>query len=134
MGSDTQMSADRFLHKELSHKIMGGFFKVRNEYGSGHKETIYGNLLVEYLNNHGLKVEKEKSIKIFSNQSGKFVGLYKPDLVVDDKVIIEIKSSRFTPGIYEKQLYSYLKNSNYELGYLVNFGSSALFVKRMIFT
>jgi len=125
---------EKILYKELSYIIQGCCFEIRKEYGAGQKETVYVNLLKEYLESKGLKVEKEKSIKIYSSKTGKIVGSYRPDLIVEDKIQIEVKSSSFTTKQDEKQLYHYLRNSNYELGYLVNFSTRKLFMKRIIYT
>jgi GxxExxY protein len=125
---------EKILYKELSYIIQGCCFEIRKEYGAGQKETVYVNLLKEYLESKGLKVEKEKSIKIYSSKTGKIVGSYRPDLIVEDKIPIEVKSSSFTTKQDEKQLYHYLRNSNYELGYLVNFSTRKLFMKRIIYT
>jgi len=120
------------LYKELSYIIQGCCFEIRKEYGAGQKETVYVNLLKECLESKG--VEKEKSIKIYSSKTGKIVGSYRPDLIVEDKIPIEVKSSSFTTKQNEKQLFHYLRNSNYELGYLVNFSTRKLFLKRIIYT
>lgn len=122
------------LHKELSYILQGCVFEIRKEYGSGHKETVYKNLLTDYLSEKQILVQKEKSIKVCSNKTGKVVGAYRPDLLVDDKIIVEIKATKGTAKQYEKQLYHYLKNSKYELGYLVNFGTPRLAIKRIIYT
>lgn len=124
----------KILHKDLSYIIQGCCFEIRKEYGAGQKETVYVNLLKEYLESKGLKVEKEKSIKIYSSKTGKIVGSYRPDLIIEDKIPIEVKSSSFTTKQDEKQLYHYLRNSSYELGYLVNFSTKKLFIKRIIYT
>jgi len=62
------------------------------------------------------------------------MGSYKPDLIVDNKIIVEIKSSSFTTQKDEKQLYHYLRNSKYEIGYLINFSTKKLYLKRIIYT
>jgi len=123
-----------FLYKELSYKLLGCFFDIRNNYGPGQKESIYANLIAEWLTINKLSFEKEKAIKIYSMESGKVVGTYKPDLLIDNKILIELKSSRFTTKQDEKQLYFYLRNSKYEIGYLVNFSTPKLYVKRIIYT
>lgn len=125
---------EKILHKELSYIIQGCCFEIRKEYGPGQKESIYINLLVECLKNKGVLIEKEKSIKIYSLKSGKLVGTYRPDLIVDNKVPLEIKSSRVITRQDEKQLYYYLRNSEYELGYLINFSTPRLYIKRIIYT
>jgi len=124
---------DNLLHRELTYKLRGIFFKIRNTYGPGQKEKVYCNLLEETLEESQVYFEREKSIKIQSLNK-KIVGVYKPDFIVDDKIILEIKSSRIIPKIDEKQLYYYLRNSKYEIGFLVNFSTPELFIKRIIYT
>lgn len=123
-----------FLYKELSYKLQGCFFEIRKEYGPGQKESIYTNLLIECLQNKNIPVDKEKSIKFYSSRTNKVVGSYKPDLIVNNKIIVEVKSSSFTTQKDEKQLYHYLRNSKYEIGYLVNFSTKKLYIKRIIYT
>lgn len=124
----------RFLYKELSYQLQGCFFEIRKEYGPGQKESIYVNLLVECLQNKNIPIEKEKAVKVYSSKTGKVVGSYKPDLIVDNKIIVEVKSSNFTTQKDEKQLYHYLRNSKCEVGYLVNFSTRRLYIKRIIYT
>lgn len=122
------------LYPKLSYVIQGCVFEVRNQYGPGQKEVIYHRLLKEKLEIKNLQVINEKKINIYSQDSGKVVGIYQPDLVVDDKIIIEVKSSRFTTKNNEKQLYYYLRNSKYELGYLINFSTPKLYLKRIVYS
>jgi GxxExxY protein len=125
---------ENLLHKELSYIVQGCCFDIRKEYGPGQKESIYVNLLKEQLESKNISAEKEKTIKIYSYATGKMVGSYRPDMVIDGKIIIEAKSSRFTSKQDEKQLYFYLRNSEYELGYLINFSTPMLYIKRIIYT
>ena len=124
---------DKLLHRELTYKLRGIFFQIRNTYGPGQKENIYCNLLEEILKENQVPFKREKSIKIYSLNK-KVVGIYKPDFIVDDKIILEIKSSMITPKVNEKQLYYYPRNSKYEIGFLVNFSTPKLFIKRIIYT
>ncbi|MCX7881003.1 MAG: GxxExxY protein [Patescibacteria group bacterium] len=128
------MYTDGFLYKDLTYKIIGCFYEVRNQYGPGQKEIIYKNALIEKLKKLNLKVETEKKIPIKSMDTNKTLGVYQPDIIVNNKVIIEIKSSKFTNKTDEKQLYFYLKNSIYQLGFLVNFSIPNIFMKRIIYT
>ena len=114
--------------------MVGIFYKIRNEYGPGHKEIIYQNLLEEALIANNISHSREARIKIYSNDTGKVVGTYVPDFLVDDKIIVELKSSRYTTKTDEKQLYHYLRNSPYQVGYLVNFSTPQLYIKRIIYT
>jgi len=124
----------KFLYKELGYQLRGCFFDIRKNYGPGQKESIYVNLVAEWLKEHKIPFHKEKPIKIYSINSGKIIGTYKPDFLVDNKILIEIKSARVTTRQDEKQLYFYLRNSPYEVGYLVNFSSPRLYIKRIIYT
>jgi len=124
---------DELLHHDLTYRLRGIFFQIRNTYGPGQKENIYSNLLVEALKENKIPFEKEKFINIYT-PNGKLAGTYKPDFIIDDKIITEIKSSRLTTRIDEKQLYYYLRNSKYEVGFLVNFSTPKLYIRRVIYT
>lgn len=129
----TRINAN-LVHPELSFIIQGCIFEIRKQYGPGQKEVIYHRLLKEKLSSKGLAAESEKRIKIYSQDSGKVVGTYQPDLVVNDLIILELKSSRFVTKTDEKQIYFYLRNSRYELGYLINFSTPALYMKRIVYS
>ena len=124
----------KLLHEDLTYKIRGCFFDIRKQYGPGQKEIIYQRLIKEKLENSNLNVEREKKINVYSEDSGKVIGIYQPDFVIEDKILVEVKSSRFSSQLDEKQLYYYLRNSKYEIGFLVNFSTPKLFIKRIIYT
>ena len=124
---------DKLLYGDLSYKLRGLFFQIRNTYGPGQKETIYQNLLADALRENKISFEKEKSINIYTPNK-KIAGTYKPDFIIDDKIIVEVKSSRCSTNVDEKQLYYYLRNSKYEIGFLVNFSTPKLYIKRVIYT
>ncbi|MFZ2969881.1 MAG: GxxExxY protein [Minisyncoccia bacterium] len=127
-------SKDKLLEKELSYKIQGVFFEVYNKYGNAYKESIYQKALEEELIKSKIPFISQKSISIYSLESGKKIGSYIPDFVIDDKVIVEIKAQSFIPRAFELQLISYLKVSKYEIGYIVNFGESKVEFRRRIYT
>jgi len=135
MGTQINTDTDKhkFLYKDLSYKLQGIFFEIRNTYGPGQKENIYHKLLEEIFKRDKIPFEKEKAINIYTID-GKIVGTYKPDFVIDNKIIIEVKSSRFTTRTDEKQLYYYLRNSEYEVGFLINFSTPTIYIKRIIYT
>lgn len=125
---------DKLLYKELSYKVIGAVYDVRNTYGSGQKELVYQNALAEELEKRKIPFKREVNIKITSPNSGKTMGTYKLDFVIENKIIVEIKAMKFTPSKIEQQLYSYLRSAKFEIGFLVNFGSSKLYLKRIILT
>lgn len=129
---ETQINSDKqFLHKDLTYKIRGAIFEVYNKLGNGHKENIYGKALEEEFKIKGIKFEKEKSIPLKYN--GKNIGIYRPDFIIEDKVILEIKSIPFMGKVEEKQIWSYLKGSDYNLALLINFGGKDLIIKRIVY-
>ncbi len=122
------------LHKELSYQIHGAAIEVRKDFGSGHKEKLYQEAFAQELKRCKIPFEKEKAIKIYSPKDGKYIGLYRPDFVVDEKIILETKTEKFVSRDEIKRIYDYLRNSNYELAYFINFASPKLFIKRIIYT
>lgn len=121
-----------FLYKELTYKLQGCFFSVYNALGFGHKETVYQKAPEIELKKNQIVFEPQKILNIYYNKER--VGNYRPDLVIDNKIIVEIKAVDFVPKDYEKQLLYYLKGTEYKLGYLVNFGNPKLYIKRFIWT
>lgn len=118
-------------YEELTYKTRGAFFEVYNILGPGFKELIYHNALKEEFDRSGIKFEEKKRIQI--SYKGKKVGIYEPDFIIDDKVIVELKAVPERSDIFEKQLYSYLKGTKYRVGFLVNFGMDRLEIKRRIY-
>jgi GxxExxY protein len=116
---------------QLTKRIIGCCFKVHRELGPGYNEKVYHNALKLLFDNEGLKYESEKEFDVFF--SNKKVGSFRADLVVQDEVIVEIKSlSGNIPILFQHQLISYLKASGIQTGLLVNFGNKSCQVKRVV--
>lgn len=130
----TDNKKGKLLEADLCYKIRGALYNVANKYGKGLKEQIYQRALAEELTKLGLKFQQQKRINIYSLDTGKQLGVYVPDFLVEDKVIIEIKSSNFTTKRDIEQQRSYLRASIYEVAYLVNFGVEKLDIRRSIYT
>jgi GxxExxY protein len=120
------------LYEDESYKIRGAFFSVYNTLGGGIQEKIIEKALIKELSSEGLEVEHQ--IKIDILYKGEKIGTYIPDIVVNSKIIIEIKSKPLLTKEDEKQFWGYLKGSKYELGFLVNFSPQGLIIKRFIHT
>ena len=120
------------LYKGLSYRVRGAMIEVHKALGSGHKEKVYHKALAAEFRNRGISFVDEKTIVI--EYAGERVGSYRPDFIVDDKIIVEIKAVSFMPKNFEEQLTHYLKSTKYQLGFLVNFGQRRLVVKRRIYT
>ena len=122
------------LFKNESYKLQGALFAIRRKYGRGIKESILDKICAEQFSIDKIIYLNKPKISICSVDTKKEMGLYVPDFLIYDKIILEIKSVPKMPRIFETQLYNYLKCSKYELGYLVNFGGYAFDIRRRIFT
>ncbi len=124
------MNTDRFKHKETTDIILKSFYEVYNELGDGFLESVYENALYIVLTGYGLHVERQKDISVFFR--GSIVGYFKADLIVEEKVITELKAVRTLDPAHEAQLINYLKATNIEVGLLLNFGRKPEF-KRFVY-
>jgi GxxExxY protein len=130
MQTDEKMDkSEKLIHSDLTYKIIGLFFKVHTQLGYGFPEKIYQRALELELQNEGLGYSTEKEIKVLYNK--KIIGSFRLDLVIAEKVIIEIKALEYLPKVAKEQLVSYLKATPYEVGLLANFGTPKLEYIRM---
>lgn len=120
------------LHQEITETIIKCFYKVYNDLGFGFLEKVYENALMIELRACKLTAEKQIPIEVFYKSHS--VGNYFADIVVDNKVIIELKAGEGNLiEAHELQLVNYLKATNMEVGLLLSFGKKPEF-KRKIFT
>ena len=119
------------LYEDITEKIIGAAHEVHKELGFGFLEAVYGNALFKELQSRGLKCECQKSINVY--YKGEIVGHYIPDMIVEDKIIIELKAVADLRPEHEWQLVNYLTACHLNVGLLINFGHSVK-VKRKIFT
>ena len=116
----------------ITERIIGCCLEVHKEIGPGFNEKIYHNALKLLLEEKGLRYKTEKEFEVF--YLTKKIGSFRVDLVVEDQVIVEIKSlAGNTPVIFKHQLISYLKASGVHVGLLINFGNKNCQVKRAVF-
>lgn len=100
---------DEFLYKELSYKIIGLAMKIHKELGTGFLEKVYENALMILLEEKNIKAIQQEPIKItFRN---KIIGGYIADIIVDDKIILELKCTSKIIEIHKAQLANYLKTT-----------------------
>ncbi|HJH30199.1 MAG TPA: GxxExxY protein [Methanosarcinaceae archaeon] len=118
-----------YKHSEISEKIIGAAYDVHNTLGSGFLEKVYQNALIIELMLQGLSAEAEKPITV--HYRGEVVGNYIADIVVEDKIIVEVKAINSLSEIHEVQLVNYLTATGIDIGLLLNFGKSVE-VKRRI--
>ena len=117
-------------HKKLSEKIIKIFYKVYNTLGYGFLEKIYENAMMIEFKRENIPAVPQYAIKVV--YQNKVVGEYFADILVDDKVIVEIKASRNLALESEAQLLNYLKATDKEVGLLLNFGPKPE-IKRKVF-
>lgn len=119
------------LHEEKTKMIIEAFYKVYNTLGYGFLEKVYQNAMLIELRSMDLHCQSEVSVKVY--YEGFIVGDYRADIIVDDCIIIENKTSKSLTEENEFQLINYLKATEFEIGLLLNFGKKPEF-KRKIFT
>ena len=120
-----------YLHQQLTDQAIKAFYKVYNTLGFGFLERVYQNALFIELRNLGLQCETQKQIKV--NYEGYEVGVYYPDIIVNDLLILELKAAESVAEEHELQLINYLKATEIEIGLLLNFGKKPE-IRRKIFT
>lgn len=116
------------IRDEVSEKIIGCAFRVYNELGSGFLESVYKKALRIELESDGLEAEEEVPIKV--TYKGHIVGLFNADLVVEKKIILELKAIDALARTHEIQLVNYLKATGIPVGLLINFGTTGFQIKR----
>ena len=115
----------------LTEKIIGCAYKVHSELGPGFNEFIYHNALKIAFQENQLRFQTEKSFNI--SFQGKHIGRLRLDLIVENKVVIEVKAlTGNIPTVFELQVLSYLKASGYKVGLLINFGNKSCQVRRLM--
>jgi GxxExxY protein len=119
------------LHAEITSDISNAFYKVYNALGYGFLEKVYKNALAQELTNRGHSVKQQFSIQVY--YESKVVGDYFADIIVNDKIILELKTSEIIAKEHEAQLINYLKATRMEIGLLLNFGKTPQF-RRKIYT
>ena len=117
-------------HGDLTNRIIGIFYDVYNELGYEFLESVYEESLVIVLREAGLNVRRQVSVPVWFR--GYRVGEFRADVVVEDKILNELKSARTLDRAHEAQLLHYLKSTEIEVGLLLNFGQRPQF-RRLLF-
>ncbi len=117
-------------HKELTKKIIAAAYHVYNKMGFGFLESVYEKCLLIELGKRGLKTESQKTIIV--EYENEVVGEFKADILVEDTVILELKSVRQLTQAHEVQLVNYLVTTGKPVGLILNFGEQKVEVKRKV--
>ncbi len=121
------MSADGrgLVEEELTGRVIGVFYDVYNELGGGFLESVYEGAMAIALEDAGVSVERQVAVPVLFR--GRVVGDYRADLLVDRRVLVELKACRAIEPAHEAQILHYLKATGLPVGMLMNFGPKPLF-------
>ncbi len=111
------MENENFKHSELTEQIINAFYKVYNTLGFGFLEKVYENAMSIELRNAGLKHRKQYPVDVYYDDEE--VGSYYADIIVEDKVIIELKAAKTLSEKHEAQLINYLRATDMEVGIIL---------------
>jgi GxxExxY protein len=117
-------------HVELTEKIIGCAYTVYNRMGFGYLESVYEKCLLIELEKAGLQAEAQRPIKVYYENH--IVGEFVADIVVSDKIMVELKSVRQITKAHEAQLVNYLVATRKPLGLLINFGEEKVQIRRKV--
>jgi GxxExxY protein len=123
-------NAREFLHKELTGEIIKAAFSVHNSLGCGLLERPYENALAWEMTLSGLKVNTQKEFRVLYRD--KEVGVYCADMVVEEKVIVEVKAVEQLTDVHRAQLLNYMRLAGLRVGLLINFAGPRLQYERMV--
>lgn len=123
MNPNRVLPEDQLLERDLSYRIVNAFFEVYNWHGFGFVESIYAKALEIALRQRGLAVDREVPIQVFFHEH--LLGSHRLDMLVEKRVVIEIKSSETLSKLALRQTRNYLAAANLELGQVLHFGKSA---------
>ena len=120
-----------YLYSDITSEVLNAFYDVYNELGYGFLEKVYKNALFNELTQRGIKCQKEYPISVY--YKGICVGDYYADIMIEDKIILELKAVKTILPEHIAQLNNYLRATNAEVGLLLNFGLEPQ-KKRIVFT
>lgn len=121
---------NKILYKDLSYKIVGLAMRVHSKLGYGFLEKVYENALMILLRREEIKAEQQAPITVYFD--GEVVGDYYADILVEDKIILEIKSVEKIIDAHRAQALNYLKATGLRLAIILDFGKEKLEYERII--
>ncbi len=124
------MGEGKIVEADLTYQIRSCAFIVSNELGPGFLERVYENALALELQDSGLAVRTQCPIEV--RYKGKIVGDYVADLLVEDRVLIELKAVKALLPEHDAQILNYLRATHIKVGLLINFGQPRVQIKRFV--
>jgi GxxExxY protein len=124
-----RINTKALLHEELTDKVLSACFEVANELGAGFLESVYKKALTVALRQKGLQVEAQVALTV--KFRGFIVGEFFADILVENKLVIELKSVATLRPEHQAQVINYLKATGIGVGLLINFGNPKLEYRRL---
>ena len=122
------------LDEDLTYRVRGVFIEVSRQYGSGHKERVYQEACCETFTRSGIPFVAQPRVPVHSMDTGRTLATHIPDFVVGERIVVELKAMPWLHPAASAQLEQYLWVTEYEIGFLVNFGLPKVQITRRIFT
>ncbi len=126
------ISVEKLLYKDLSYRIVGLAMQVHRELGFGFSEKVYENALMMLLRQEGITALQQAPISVCFR--GEVVGDYYADIVIEDSIILELKSVDRIIDAHRSQVLNYLKATGFQLAIILNFAKKKLEHERLAFT
>jgi GxxExxY protein len=130
MEKTDKTNSSKLLHVDLTEKVIGIFYDVYNDLGHGFLECVYENGLSLALAQAGLTVARQKLIDVWYR--GEKIGDFRADMIVNDVLLLELKSASTIDHSFDKQTLNYLKATKLEVALILNFGPTPQF-RRLVF-
>lgn len=124
------MHREPLIEGPLTQSVIGAFFEVYNTLGFGFLEHIYVVAMERELRNRGHRVAREVGVKV--TYKGEYLGTQRIDMIVDDRLIVEVKSTYQLHAFSIRQIYSYLRGTNLEVGLILHFGPEPKFYRQIL--
>lgn len=121
------MTQVELIEEALTYSVIGAFFEVYNQLGFGFLEQVYVNALEAELIARGHRVRREVMVRVY--YKGKVIGRHRLDMIVDDKLVVEVKSTHHLNDADPRKVYAYLHSTKLEVGLLLHFGPEAKFYR-----
>jgi GxxExxY protein len=124
------MNKNEIIYKELSYKTVGLAMEVHRKLGCGFLEKVYENSMMVLFKREGISAKQQVPVRV--HFEGEQVGYYISDILVDNKIIIELKAVSSLIDEHKAQVLNYLKATNLHLAILINFGNKSLQYERVV--
>lgn len=127
-----ETNSNDLIYRDLSYQVVGMAMQVHRQLGYGFLEKVYENALMVLLKRAGIQAAQQTPLKVMFE--GVVVGDYFADILVDNKIILELKSCESVTPTHRAQVLNYLKATKLELGFIFNFGKKSLEHERLVRT